>query len=109
MTALISQLVFRRHAHQRTLDFSTIAEAAQIDINEVSFLLLLLLLCLLFLLLLLSFVSLPSSCQVEILVMKALSLGLVKGNEGDTSYYYTHVMVMCWSHAQELLMRWTSK
>lgn len=45
------ELIFNRHAHNRTISFSTIAAAAQIDITE-----------------------------VEHLVMKALSLGLVKGS-----------------------------
>lgn len=46
----LMELIFRRHAHKRTIPFVTIAEAAQVDIKE-----------------------------VELLVMKALSLGLVKG------------------------------
>jgi 26S proteasome regulatory subunit N9 len=48
--------VFRRHAHQRTIGFDTIAEAARIDISE-----------------------------VEFLVMKGLSLGLVKGTIDEIS------------------------
>ena len=47
----LMELIFRRHAHDRTISFSDIADAAQIDVG-----------------------------QVEILLMKALSLGLVKGS-----------------------------
>ena len=69
------QLVFKRHAHQRTIEFVTIAEAAQIGVKEVGRegermecgkegggLILSI-----------------SLRQVEPLVMKALSLGLIKG------------------------------
>ena len=74
------QLVFRRHAHQRTIDFTTIAETAQVDITEVflqSF----------------SLISLISlGAQVEMLVMKALSLGLVKGTASQ-----------CWCYCQCVL------
>jgi 26S proteasome regulatory subunit N9 len=52
----LMELVFRRHAHQRTIGFDTIAEAARIDISE-----------------------------VEFLVMKGLSLGLVKGTIDEIS------------------------
>ena len=62
---IVFQLVFQRQANERRIDFSTIATAAHIDINDVrrereekiNFILL----------------------QVELLVMRGLSLGLVKG------------------------------
>ena len=32
---ILRQLVFKRHAHERTIDFVTISEAAQVDLKEV--------------------------------------------------------------------------
>ena len=36
-TLMILQLVFTRHAHDRTVSFSVIAEAAQIPLTHVSY------------------------------------------------------------------------
>lgn len=60
----LMELIFRRHAHDRTISFAAIASGAQIDINE-----------------------------VEQLVMKALSLGLVKGSIDQVMQHVTMTWV----------------
>ncbi|XP_019849776.1 PREDICTED: 26S proteasome non-ATPase regulatory subunit 13-like [Amphimedon queenslandica] len=80
-------LVFRRQAHERRIDFSTIAEAAQIDIND-----------------------------VELLVMRGLSLGLVKGtiDEVDKQVNMTWVQPRVLDYSQvsrikERVCEWVSQ
>ena len=74
---LVLQLVFKRHAHNRTIPFSTISETARVAVDQVTRPVFVLSVQRLTALALTLFPCLPP--QVELLVMKALALGLVKG------------------------------